>query len=204
MPPIRVTLTILPFVLIFQANSQSRLPIFEGKVEDPEDETLIESWNEVDSFDAVVKPFVEGSSALDSTNGLSYLPRNAYDWNFNTAWVPKSSKFGVGEWLQYSYSKAPLQRMALTSLVIFNGYRKSRALWKANCRIKELKMYLNGRPYAIIHLRDAYNFQTVKIGLISLNAPSTVLRFVIQSVYKGTKYKDVALTELEVDGVGAY
>jgi hypothetical protein len=110
----------------------------------------------------------------------------------------------VGEWIEYTYGKAPLSRIAITSLIVFNGYQKSRALWSANSRVHHLKLHVNGRPFAIIELLDSFNYQTVQLPRIPLTATRTVLRFEIQSVYKGSKYMDVALSELEIEGEGAY
>jgi hypothetical protein len=188
---------------------QQALPVFVGTVVDPEDENFVGDSTAVgqylDTFDAVIAPIQKvASSELPPTNGISYAAENAYDWNLTTAWVPRRSNNGIGEWLQYTYDRGPDERFALTSLIVFNGYRKSRKLWEANARVREMKLDLNGKPYAVIRLRDSYNYQTVPLGKIHLNAKKTVLRFQIISVYKGSKYPDVAISELEFDGEGAY
>lgn len=51
-----------------------------------------------------------------------------------------------------------------TGLTIFNGYRKSKELWRDNSRVKRLKMYVGGKTYGVIHLKDAYNYTLRVVG----------------------------------------
>jgi hypothetical protein len=190
------------------AFAQPDLPTFTGQVVDPEDQDFVGNDGKVgtnmDSFDIIVEATHKTASSVHKPdNGITYSADNAYDWNLSTAWVPKSQNDGVGEWLEYTYGKFSGQE-TITSLIVFNGYRKSQALWKANARVRDMRVLVNGKPYATVHLQDAYNYQTVPLGKIPLQAKKTVLRFEILSVYKGSKYRDVAISELEVDGSGVF
>src|SRR6185503_13585067 len=113
--------------------------------------------------------------------------------------------YGIGEYLEYTYDLTGLSytRLAVTSITLFNGYRKTKGLWQDNSRVKSLKLSVNGKPYGIIRLKDKYNFQTAGIGKIKLlPGRKTVLRFEIMEIYKGDKYADTAIAELEFDGIG--
>jgi hypothetical protein len=64
-----------------------------------------------------------------------------------------------------------------------------------------LKIYVDGRPHGVVDLKDAYNYQTVEIGEIKLKpGKNTAIRFEILDVYKGRKYSDTAITEIELEG----
>ena len=133
-------------------------------------------------------------------NKLRYGAAQAHDFNLNTAWVEGVEGDGVGESLEYTIV-AESGDLRVTGLIMFNGYRKSKELWQDNSRAKRLKMYVDGKPYGVINLKDAFNYQTVNVGDVKLKPKKkTTLRFEIMEVYKGRKYSDTAITEIELDG----
>lgn len=192
----------------FPPSVQTKLPVFGAAVVEKEDPAEMEDWGLGCSIycalDAVTQ---RASSSLAHRRGLKYGPEQAHDFKLNTAWVEGADGDGVGEFLEYTIDLSASENPSLTvtSLTVFNGYRKSRELWQDNSRVKRLKMYVDGKPYGLVDLKDAYNFQTVGVGEIRLPPKKrTVLRFEIVEVYKGRKYADTAITELELDGGGAH
>lgn len=177
-------------------------------VEQPNED--LSQWGEGDSFEDIFDSIaVRASSALPPSGINHYAAKCAHDLDLKTAWVEGVPGDGIGEYLEFTLKPTPpvsssVDR-AILRLTVFNGYRKTRALWRQNGRIHRLAMSVNGKPYGVIDLADEYRYQSVAVGHIPLPARgSIVLRFTILSVYQGTKGHDTALTELEFHGTGIY
>jgi hypothetical protein len=154
--------------------------------------------------------FVSGkraSSELHAQAGNSYKAENAHDFDIATAWVEGAKGNGIGEYLEYSFDTRGKgeHSLGITTVILANGYKKSASIWKKNGRVKTFKVSRDGQPYAILHLLDSFEFQTVEIGKIMLPQEGLLtLRFQILDVYPGTQYQDVAISELLFDGVGVH
>jgi hypothetical protein len=146
---------------------------------------------------------VKASSALPDTNAIRYKAESANDFNYRTAWVEGKPGEGKGEYLEYLFKN---ESPRVTHVIIANGYVKSEAAWRDNNRVKKLKMYVNGKPYAILYLEDSRSSQTFEVGLLgrNKNGKDLVLRFEIMEVYKGDKYNDTAITEIHFDGTDVH
>ena len=167
-------------------------------------------WGEGDSFEDIFESVtVRGSSALPASEGSYYDASHAHDLNLDSAWVEGAKGDGIGEYLEYTVrvtSGPHPADAAITNLIVFNGYRKSRDLWRKNNRVRRLRVTMNGRPYGVVTLADAYSEQNVRLHDIKLppHAKTLRLRFTVESVYPGTTYHDTALSELEFSGTGIY
>ena len=154
---------------------------------------------------------VTASSYLKSQSSNNYEPKNAHDLNYKNAWVEGSSGYGIGEYLLYSFSAASPR---ITEVKVVNGYVKSEFSYFNNSRVKKLKMYINDKPYAILNLKDAIATQIFEVepigesdreNLESLNKkPDFTLKFEILEVYKGTKWDDVAISEIYFSGLDVH
>lgn len=146
---------------------------------------------------------VTASSFLASSGNVDYKPENAHDFTLKTAWVEGVKGYGIGEYLEYSFTnKCP----RVTDIKIYNGYVKSDKTWKENSRVKTIKMYVNDTPYAILNLKDTTAEQTFSFEPLGRRADGKdlILKFEIVDVYKGTKFDDVAITELFFDGIDVH
>lgn len=198
--------TLLIFFIAFlvitgDALAQNRLPAFNSTVVEKEDPEEIADWGIGCSFYcAAFSVTTRASSNLSHRKRLRYEAGQSHDFKLNTAWVEGKDGDGIGEFLEYIVSGVESE-LTVTSLKIFNGYRKSREAWQDNSRVRQFKLHVDGKPYGLINLKDAYNYQTVEVGKIKLNTgKSTTLRFEIMAVYKGRKYSDTAITEIELEG----
>ncbi len=151
------------------------------------------------------------SSFLKPNKEITYGAQNAHDFNIVTAWVEGDSGHGIGAYLEYEFDTGKMtyiggdHNYAIYDIYIANGYKKSKRLWESNSRVKKFKMYVNGEPFGILELLDAFEFQTISIPKIPLPPKGLLtLRFEIMEVYPGTKYKDTAITELLFSGSGIY
>ncbi len=155
---------------------------------------------------------ISASSNLKSNDkNLTYLPQNVHDLSYKTAWVEGVEGDGIGESLTYHF---PAQNPRITSIIIINGYVKSEKSWKENSRVKQLKMYINDVPTALLNLKDTRNEQIFTVEPIGIadrtnleklkTKPWWSLKFEIVEVYKGEKYQDTAITEIYFDGIDVH
>jgi hypothetical protein len=142
---------------------------------------------------------VMASSALDS----NYKGAFAHDLSFEHAWVEGAAGNGIGEYLEYYF--AP-ECPRINTIQLFNGYVKNDQVWKNNARVKKLRLYVNGQPYAIMHLKDIKALQRFSVPLLGrrTDKKDLVLRFEIIEVYPGSKYEDTVITELFFDGTDVH
>lgn len=146
---------------------------------------------------------VSSSSHLKPMGENSYEPSQAHDDSFKTAWVEGASGQGIGEHIDY-YFKNNSPR--LHTILIYNGLVKSDKAWKANSRVKTLKLWVNGEGFGTLHLQDTTALQIFSTGLLGHrpDGKDLILKFEILEVYPGEKYKDTAITELYFDGVDVH
>ncbi len=140
----------------------------------------------------------------NESNEYTYYAENAHDLYLKTAWVEGVKGHGIGEYLEYTFDN---QSPRVTMVSIYNGYVKSKKTWKDNSRVRSLKMYVNGKPYAILQLKDTWACQNFDLGEPLGRTPDEkdmVLRFEITDVYPGDKYEDTAITELFFDGTDVH
>lgn len=132
---------------------------------------------------------VKVSSAKLEDNRL-YGVQNIIDRDSKTAWVPESQKSGIGEWIELSFDDA----VQINSLVLTNGYAKSEEAFKNNNRIKNATLVFSDGSKQAVLLKD-----TMEPQKISINRNSRTVRLIIDSVYKGTKYDDTCLSEMDIN-----
>jgi hypothetical protein len=146
---------------------------------------------------------ITSSSYLKDEGKITYLPDNIHDFDLFTAWVPDNSNGSIGRKINFHFKPfAP----RVNEIIIWNGYIKNSELWKANSRVAKFKMIVNGKPTAILELKDVNNTQSFKINPIQStnSAKDLILTLEILEVYKGTKYDDVAVSEINFDGLDVH
>ena len=145
---------------------------------------------------------VKASSCLPPNNKFDYKGENAHDFSHESVWATKGK--GIGESLTYTFEgKCP----RITTVEILNGHVKSEAAWKANSRVKKLRVWYNNKPYAILALEDSRTLQSFDVGILGYNdeaKPDWTLKFEILEVYPGTKYGDTVIAELYFDGIDVH
>lgn len=171
---------------------------------------------------------VKVSSQLKDEKSINYKGENLCDNSFKTAWVEGREGYGLEEYIEYYINNAKLFNEwnkkegnnepyydeanvdNILEVQIFNGYVKSEKAWRENSRVKKFKMYIAGKPYAILELKDTSSEQRFDIPNIEylkvMNRKDykedMVIRFEIMEVYPGEKYKDTAITEISLISYG--
>jgi hypothetical protein len=141
------------------------------------------------------------SSQLPNYNEITYGAANIHDFDAGTAWVEGVKEHGKGEKISIGF---PANNPPVTTVKVFNGYMKTEKTWKENSRVKTLKMYVNSKPYALLHLEDAIGEQQFLIDTLKPNGKPLVFTFEIREVYKGSKYDETAISEINFDGTGVH
>lgn len=146
-------------------------------------------------------PFKISSSSI-LKNSINYSDLNIHDFDLLTAWVPKS-KNGIGETISF-YFKPNSPR--INAVVIYNGYIKTKDLWLNNARAKKIKLIINNKTIAILELEDTTASQRFEIEPIqsTIDNQDLVLTLVILDYYAGHKYTDLAISEVNFDGVDVH
>jgi len=147
---------------------------------------------------------ITASSSLPASRTINYGPNNAHDFDHTTAWVEGADGPGIGESLTYEF---PGGCPRITTVKILNGYVKSEKAWRENNRVKQLRIWYEGKPLAILDLEDTRDMQCFEVGTLGYNnsdAAKWQLRFEIVAVYPGTKYHDTAITELIFEGIDVH
>lgn len=155
------------------------------------------------------------SSELKSTGVIKYCAKNLSDLDLKTAWVEGVEGYGVGEYFTITIDEGYIPNTITFNgqFEIFNGYCKDEKTWAENSRVKTLKIYHNEKLLFIVNLKDSWQLQSFDIwpymvhpsnkkGFIFLRKGDT-LKVEIGSVYKGSKYKDTAISEFVTPSFGA-
>lgn len=150
---------------------------------------------------------IEASQPLvDSKRPFMYTINNAFDGNTGTAYVENTGDnlFYISVWkknINNDFGK-------LENLQLYNGYCLNEHLFKLNSRIKNYALFINYittideikySNYISIYenfLTDSYNQQIININYDKL--PFSTYYFEIKDYYKGEKYDDVCLSELNL------
>jgi VWFA-related protein len=134
------------------------------------------------------------SSQLIENNRPSdaYQPRYLVDGKDSTCWAEGVDGPGIGEWVQFGFD-AP---KTLKAMKIIAGYTKTPAVYQANNRVKKLMLVFSDGQSQTVSLADQYGFQRV---LIDRDKPTRFIKLVIMEVYKGSRYDDTCISEIEFE-----
>lgn len=149
----------------------------------------------------------DATSQLPASDANSYGPRQAHDFDVQTAWIEGEEDYGIGERLTYTFDMRDQNDhdLGITHLLIANGYKKTKALWRKNSRVKRLRVYINKKVHCDVILQDVFTFQRVQIGDIMLPQKNILtMSFEIREIYPGDHNADTAISELLIDGVGVH
>jgi hypothetical protein len=140
---------------------------------------------------------VEASSFLsnDKKPAENHHPDHVADDDPATAWIEGDTSHPGGKrlWLNLtSYNKATRVRLRVR-----NGYQKSKDLWKAYARAKEVQVRLMpGMVMKAATLADTDGWQEVVVD--QPRGMTFQIELVIDSVYDGAKHAELAISDIQV------
>ena len=144
---------------------------------------------------------IKATSELNPNKGFTYIADNIHDFSLRNAWIEGKKSSGIGESITFEFIE---NGPPVTTVEIFNGYMKTEKTWEENGRVKKLKLYANDEAVAILNLEDVKSLQRFQIGTHQKKKGNLYLKFEILEVYKGLKYDDTAISELNFDGTGVH
>ena len=125
----------------------------------------------------------------------NYHPNYVADDDPKSAWVEGDAGSGAGQWVRLQVT--PLEGTTVVRLKIRNGYQKSKPLFAANARAKEvLVRLLPSKTEARAVLADQDGWQELTVTQPS--GPMRAVEVQVKSVYEGTKYKDLCISDVQV------
>ena len=153
--------------------------------EDPDNETFSDIYDIIGGgcsfYCGCAIGTIKASSHLKAQGKRNYKPANIHDLNYETAWVEGVAGNGVGQWIEYTL---PAENPTITDICVVNGYVRTRKAWEENSRPAVLEMFVNGKPKAMLYLKDVYAEQWFDVGEIKpKNGRPLKIKFVIRDVY---------------------
>ncbi len=140
----------------------------------------------------IVVPNRVGSSVTASSSlkpEVAYGASNLLDKQKENAWAENTKGLGIGEKITFDFN----QEIEIDEIRFWNGYQRSKEHFNANGAIQELTLS-NDQSTELITLDRSYKFQS-----ITLDTPlkGSQLELVINKAFKGTKYQDLVLSEIQ-------
>ncbi|GAA0178985.1 hypothetical protein SH2C18_19450 [Clostridium sediminicola] len=135
---------------------------------------------------------VEASSTLQETvSGKTNVHSiiNISNSDMSTAWVEGTKGDGIGEWISFNSN----EKFNLDSLQLANGYSKSESSYNKNNRVAEIEIISSKGDKRYFNFDDnTLTMQNCDVNFHDI----TGVKIVITKIYKGTKYNDLCISEL--------
>ncbi|WP_319531897.1 NADase-type glycan-binding domain-containing protein [uncultured Cohaesibacter sp.] len=135
------------------------------------------------------------SSVLPRSRSITYQPGNleGYDGEgADKAWCEGVRGPGVGEWVEFSTRPGTTIR----KFELMNGYQKSQRSFYDNARAREIAVETDSGFRKTFLLADRFGIQTIELGKWY---DVKRLKITIRSVYPGSKYDDLCLSNLSIN-----
>jgi len=126
----------------------------------------------------------------------TYYVQHLADGDESTAWVEGKRGYGISQYFEF-YQTVNSSNPDCTWFIM-NGYQKSYDSWLKNSRVRKIKLYVNTIPIAHVKLHDVMGWQS--FVLYSLKSRNRRLKFRVEiaDVYKGSKWKDTAISDVQI------
>lgn len=135
----------------------------------------------------------ECSSILHDSTNKNYGSTRVLDGDFSTVWSEGVSGYGNGEWIILDFDNI----YTVKKIKIVNGLVNKKNGYYNNNRPKSLTLQFSDGSSQNINLEDDNTgYQVVNINKIE----TSYVKFVINSVYYGTKYDDTCIADIEILG----
>lgn len=135
----------------------------------------------------------ECSSILHDSTNKNYGSTKVLDGDFSTVWSEGVSGYGNGEWIILDFDNI----YTVKKIKIVNGLVNKKNGYYNNNRPKSLTLQFSDGSSQKINLEDNnIGYQVVNINKVE----TSYVKFVINSVYYGTKYDDTCIADIEILG----
>ena len=144
----------------------------------------------IDHSMIITENIIASSYLVDKAQSkFTYHPINLIDQISSTAWFVTNKNHGIDEWVEFTF----FEPLNLKEILIHNGYGKSESLYYANNRVKTLEIVINGSEKKELKLFDNFKLEAYQLKVDHVSR----IRLIIKDIYRGTKYQDTGLTEIQ-------
>lgn len=126
----------------------------------------------------------------------NHKPEMSCDYDEKTAWCVKGN--GKGEWIRFDVEESQLHYKGIMNLyrvLIKNGLTINNKFYYSNNRVKKLLFEFSGGERKIIELKD----NRLDYQIFVMNIKTKWIKITIQDIYKGEKYNDTCISELNFE-----
>ena len=117
------------------------------------------------------------SSVRKPDSGNFYNAENAFDGKMTTAWCEGAAGAGIGESLQFKFSR----EVQLNAVTIYGGYFKNREAWSKNNRLAQAELEFSDGTTQIVSFPNAMEAQSATFE----NVKTSLVKIKILKVYPG-------------------
>lgn len=125
-----------------------------------------------------------------------YKLTNLIDGELSTSWQESSQRSGVGEWVEFRFRRP----QNLSRIRIANGFQhydpRYGDLYFLNNRLRRASLCDQNRQCLSIDFADAEQYTEADLPFKNVSR----LRLTILSVYRGTRWNDTSISEVELQG----
>lgn len=134
---------------------------------------------------------VRGTVSATSTLApeSAFAAANLFDGRRECVWAEGAANAGEGEGLSFEFA----QLVNITAIQIWNGYQRSDNHYSANARLRNFEFGAAGSPAQSYTLADRKAGQRIELAAA---ARGQKFDLKIRDVFKGGKYKDLAISDL--------
>ena len=183
--------------VVFQAGSQTSVPYTQKQLHELEDWHWQFFIKNISTSSFLTENTKNGEWKYDGKDMERFPIVSTSDYEFiSMPWVEGVDGDGIGEWIEFE------GRYELSHLRILNGYVDIRKphLFKENNRIKEATLICTPEnPDEEIFEKKVTFEDFVYVKKIELGKECKKVRLRIDSVFKGSKYDDTAITSIYTD-----
>jgi Mg-chelatase subunit ChlD len=122
----------------------------------------------------------------------AYKAENVLDGKSTTAWAEGVDGPGIGEWLKFGLDEP----RKVKAVRIISGYPKTPQIFRNNNRVRTIKISFSDGKFQMNELKDVQESQRI---LIDRDAPTSYIKLEIMDVYKGAKFDDTCIAEVEFE-----
>ena len=148
-----------------------------------------------------VKAEVKATTTAPAT-AETFDAKNLLDGNMKTCWL--SSGDGKNEDVEIVIDLEEVEGInvaVVSDIYFFTGWRKDYQTWKEYSRVKKMIMTVNDLPYGEITFQDTYKQQGIDLEKFKVDRTRrSRIRFRIVDTYKGSKYNQLALSDIQIIG----
>ena len=139
---------------------------------------------------------VNGKTRIFAVADNKFGSVTAFDGDPDTCWQDGVAGYGVGEWL-LAFNEDN-KAVKVSSVTVYNGYQnlqyntKSKDMYLNNSRVAAFELEFDDGSTESFTLEDSKEPQTFKFKA----RETCYVRFTVEDVYKGKKYKDTCIGEI--------